>query len=47
MWWIQDFPKGGVDLVGDIDSRDSYILKILYVETKESGSLGGVPGQAP
>ena len=24
----------------DIDSRDGYISKILYVETKESGPLG-------
>ena len=24
-----------------VDSRGSYVLKILYVETKESGPLGG------
>ena len=26
--------------VGGVDSRGSYLLKILYVETKESGPLG-------
>ena len=36
------FPVGGVDLVGgDVDSWGGYVLKILYVKTKESGSLGG------
>ena len=30
-------PLGGVDLVGGIDSWGGYILKILNVETKESG----------
>ena len=35
------FPLGGVDLVGGgIDSRGSYISKIVYVEMKESGPLG-------
>ena len=33
--------RGHVDLVGGVDSRGSYISKILYVETKESGPLGG------
>ena len=38
---------GGVDLIG-VDSRGSYISKILYVETKESGPLGGAcAGYAP
>ena len=41
-WRIQDFPKRG------IDSRGGYILKILYVETKESGHLGGrAPARPP
>ena len=37
------FPVGGgVDLVGGgVDSRGSYVWKILYVKTKESGPLGG------
>ena len=29
-----------MDLVGGVDSRGGYILKILHVETKESGPLG-------
>ena len=30
---------------GGMDSRGGYILKILYVKTKESGPLGGrAPG---
>ena len=38
------FPVGGdVDLVGGgVDSQDGYVSKNLYVETKESGPLGGV-----
>ena len=39
-WLIQDFPQGGVDLVGAVDSRGGYVSKILYVEMKESGPLG-------
>ena len=37
------FPVGGgVDLVGGgVDSRGGYVLKILYVKTKELGPLGG------
>ena len=36
------FPIGGVDLVGrGVDSRGGYVLKILYVKTKELGPLGG------
>ena len=31
------FPVGG----GGVDSRGSYVSKILYVKTKESGPLGG------
>ena len=32
-----------MDLVGgDVDSRGSYVSKILYVKTKELGPLGGV-----
>ena len=38
--------RGGVDLVGGgVDSRGGYVSKILYVETKESGPVGG--GRAP
>ena len=34
---------GGIDLIegAGIDSRGRYVSKILYIETKESGSLGG------
>ena len=47
-WRTQDFSYGGVDLIrGGADSLGSYISKILYVETKESGPLGGVPGARP
>ena len=37
------FPVGGgVDLVvGGVNSRDSYVSKILYVKTKELRPLGG------
>ena len=40
---------GGVDLVeGGVGSRGGYISKILYVKTKELGSLGGrAPGAPP
>ena len=42
------FPVGGTwtSKGGDVDSRGGYVSKILYVETKESGPLGGggVPG---
>ena len=43
---------GGVDLLGGVgaDSRGSYISKILYVEMKEPGLLGGgacAPGTPP
>ena len=44
------FPVGGgVDLVGGgVDSRGGYVSKILYVKTKELGSLGGAhAGRAP
>ena len=38
----------GFPVWGGINSRGSYILKILYVETKESGPLGGhAPGKPP
>ena len=37
-----------MDLMGGVDSRGSYVSKILYVETKESGPLGGcAPGTPP
>ena len=38
-----------MDLVrGGVDSRDGYVSKILYVEMKESGPLGGrAPGMPP
>ena len=46
-WWIQDFPQGGINLVGGAPNfRGGYVSKILYVETKESGPLGG-PGTPP
>ena len=33
---------------GGVDSRGGYVSKILYVETKDSGPLGGrVPGTPP
>ena len=45
------FPIGGVDLVGGggggVDSRGSYVSKILYVKMKESGPLGGVRHARP
>ena len=46
-WWIQDFHRGGVDLIGGMVSRGGYVLKILYVKTKESEPLGGMPGARP
>ena len=38
-----------MDLIGGgVDSRGSYVLKILYVKTKELGPLGGrAPGAPP
>ena len=37
-----------MDLVGGgVDSRGSYVSKILYVKTKELGPLGGAPGAPP
>ena len=38
-----------MDLVeGGVDSRGGYILKIVYVKTKELGPLGGhAPGAPP
>ena len=41
--------RGGVDLVGGgVDSRGSYVSKILYVKTKELGPLRGArAGRAP
>ena len=37
------FPMGGA-----VDSRGGYVSKILYVEMKESGPLGGrAPGTPP
>ena len=39
----QGFPLGGCGSHrGDVDSRGSYILQILYVEMKESEPLGGM-----
>ena len=38
------FPAGGgawTSWGGGADSRDGYVSKILYIETKESGPLGG------
>ena len=35
-----EFPIGGVNLIGGVvDSRGSYVSKILYVKMKESGPL--------
>ena len=43
-WLNPGFPIVGVNLVGEgIDSRGSYVSKILPVETKESGPLGTRP----
>ena len=40
--------RGGADLVGGgTNSRGSYVLKNLYVKTKESGPLGGHAPAAP
>ena len=37
------FPMGGRGpRRGGVDFRGGYVSKILYVETKESGPLGGV-----
>ena len=33
--------RGGVDLVGGVESRGGYFSKMLYVKTKETGTLGG------
>ena len=33
-WRIQDFPQGGVNLVGGVDSRGSYISKIFMSKRK-------------
>ena len=42
------FPVGGRrPRRRSIDSRGGYISKILYVETKESGPLGGVRRARP
>ena len=43
------FPIGGRGpRRGGVDSRGGYVSKILYVKTKESGSVGGVcAGHAP
>ena len=43
------FPEGGHrPRRGGVDSRGSYVLKILYVKTKESGPLGEhAPGMPP
>ena len=33
--------------MGGVDSRVSYVLKILYVKMKESGPLGACAGYTP
>ena len=39
---------GGMDLIGGgVDSRSGYVLKILYVKTKELRPLGGRALGAP
>ena len=35
----------GIDLVGGVNPRGSYVSKILYVKMKETGPWGG--GRAP
>ena len=39
--------RGASTSLGGADSRGSYVLKILYVETKESGPLGDVRRARP
>ena len=48
-WQIQRFPIGGRGPHrGAMDSRGGYVSKILYVKTKEFGTLvGHVPGTPP
>ena len=49
-WWELSFlvADPGVPAGGAVDSRGEYVSKILYVETKESGPLGGTcAGHAP
>ena len=48
-WRIQDFPYGGHQprRGGGADSQGGYVSKILYVETKESGPLGGMRWACP
>ena len=49
-WQIQDFPYGvSTSKSWGIDSRGSYISKILYLEMKESALLGegGASGTPP
>ena len=42
------FPAGGRQPRRGVDSRGGYVLKILYVETKESGTGGDrAPGTPP
>ena len=42
------FPGGGARTSwGGVDSRGGYISKILYVETRESGPLGGLRRARP
>ena len=43
------FPMGGRGpRRAGVDSRGGYVLEILYVKTKESGSVGGrAPGTSP
>ena len=42
-----EFPVGGVDVVGGRWLPSGYVSKILYVETKESGPLGGMHRASP
>ena len=41
------FLVGGRGPCRDVDPRGGYVSKILYVETKESGPLGGVSWARP
>ena len=40
-------PKGNVNLIGGVDSHGGYVSKNVYVETKESGPLGGRAPRTP
>ena len=46
--WIQNFPLGGTDPLGDANLRCCCFSVEMSVKTKESGSIGGdAPGTPP